>query len=41
MEQMSIQLAFGAKAGPRVSCWLPAPGGAAVPASTALLGKGG
>ncbi|MET8757797.1 hypothetical protein [Lentzea sp. NPDC004782] len=30
---MSIQLAFGVKAGPGVSCWLPAPGGEAVPAT--------
>ncbi len=32
MESMSIQLAFGMTAGPGVSCWLPAPGGSAVPA---------
>lgn len=33
MELMSIQLAFGVKTGPGVSCWLPAPGGRAVPAA--------
>lgn len=32
MVSMSIQLAFGVTAGPGVSCWLPAPGGRAVPA---------